>query len=101
MNKDGIFIERLSSSDLNTLLGDLIDRKLDALKEGKKEDGTSTRYLTRKEAAAMLRISLPTLADWTRQGRIRPCNRIGKRILYSLAEIKSALEGKKGGHRNG
>jgi len=48
----------------------------------------------------MLRISLPTLADWTRQGMI-PAQRIGRRVLYAISDIENTLEGKKGGRKNG
>ena len=42
-----------------------------------------TIYLTRKEAAALLKISLPTLNEYTKAGRI-PGFRIGYRVLYKL-----------------
>lgn len=50
----------------------------------------SDSYLTRKETAALLKISLPTLNEWTKTGRLIS-HRIGTRILYKTDEIKGAI----------
>lgn len=48
-------------------------------------------YLTRKETCKRLGgISLPTLNEYTKTGRIKG-NRIGRRVLYSPADIDAAL----------
>jgi len=61
----------------------------------------SDQLLTRKEAAALLGITLPTLWDWTRKGTL-PGYRISKRVYYKRPEIDAALQtmntiGRKGG----
>lgn len=48
-------------------------------------------YITRKEAAKLLDISLPTLLDWTKQG-IVPGYRIASRIRYKRSDIDKALK---------
>ena len=45
---------------------------------------------SRKETAKFLRISLPTLHDWTKEGLIR-AYRIGNRVLYKKEDIDQAL----------
>lgn len=46
--------------------------------------------LSRKETAALLRISLPTLSDWTKKGLIKSyC--IGRKVFYKDNEVNSAL----------
>ena len=45
---------------------------------------------TRKECAAKLRISLPTLGEYTKLGLIKSY-RIGSRIRYKQADIEKAL----------
>ncbi|WP_455626328.1 helix-turn-helix domain-containing protein [Parabacteroides sp.] len=92
--EQGILIQQASLSDIEAV----VRKVLDDLKPQKSED--SIRLLTRAEAAKMLRISLPTLADWTRQGMI-PAQRIGRRVLYAISDIENTLEGKKGGRKNG
>lgn len=67
------------------------------------EPGKQTKYLTRKEAAELLGITLPTLWDWTRKGTI-PGYRISGRVYYKPDEIDEAMKamhiiGKKGGPR--
>lgn len=49
-----------------------------------------TELLTRKEAAKMLSISLPTLHQWSLAGKIKGY-RIGTRVRYKKAELESAL----------
>jgi len=51
----------------------------------------SRQYFTRKEAAAMLYISLPTLHRYTKLGIIS-CKRIGTRILYSQSDLDEACK---------
>jgi flagellar biosynthesis/type III secretory pathway chaperone len=48
-------------------------------------------YLNRFEVVDLLRISLPTLANWTKEG-ILQSYRIGKRVLYRVDEVNSSLE---------
>lgn len=49
------------------------------------------KMLTRKEAAATLRITLPTLRVYELQGRLIP-KRAGKRVLYSKEAIEHFIE---------
>lgn len=65
----------------------------EAVAIAKKEPVTQrdSNYLTRKEAAKRLTISLPTLSKYSLEGLI-PCYRIGSRVLYKEEEIDKALE---------
>lgn len=47
-------------------------------------------FLTRKETAKILRISLPTLNEITKSG-VLPGYRLRGRVLYKVSEIDSAL----------
>ena len=87
-----------SLSDIEAVVRKVLDDRLNDLIPQRKED--TPLYLTRDEAAKMLRITLPTLNDWTKLGRI-PVQRIGRRVLYALCDIENALEGRKGGRKNG
>lgn len=50
-----------------------------------------TRYLSRQEVADLLKISLPTLNEYTRTGIIKG-SRIGTRVLYADADVKEAVK---------
>ena len=43
-------------------------------------------YLTRDEAAKLLKISLPTLGTWTKSGKIIS-HQVGGRVLYLKSEL--------------
>ena len=48
-------------------------------------------YLTRKEVAAILKVSLVTLSDWNKKGVLKPY-RLGNLIRYKREEIDQALK---------
>lgn len=47
-------------------------------------------FLTRKEVAKLLKVSLVTLSEWNKKGILKPY-RIGKLIRYKKPEIEEAL----------
>lgn len=49
-----------------------------------------SEFLTRKETAAKLRVSLPTLHSWTRNGLLT-AYKIGGRVLYSIEDVCNSL----------
>ena len=53
-----------------------------SLKDGK--------FISRKETAKLLHISLPTLNEWTKEGKLKSY-RIGTRILYKPDEIMESV----------
>lgn len=50
----------------------------------------SKPFLTRKETSEMLGVSFPTLYLWEKAGILLP-ERIGRRVLYSIEEVKKAV----------
>jgi excisionase family DNA binding protein len=48
-------------------------------------------FLTRSETADLLRITLPTLHNWTKDGLL-PSYKIGGRVLYKRKEVFDSLE---------
>lgn len=49
-----------------------------------------TELITRKETAKLLGITLVTLSEWQKSGKI-PAYRIGTRVRYKRAEVLNAL----------
>lgn len=78
-------LEQLKTVISDTVRAEL-SRQLDSIK-GPKED---TELLTRKEAARFLGVSLPTLLDFTKSGKVTGY-RIGTRVRYKRGELEQSL----------
>ena len=52
---------------------------------------TTPRYLSRQEVATLLKISLPTLNEYTRTGIIKG-SRVGSRVLYDEVAVREAVK---------
>ena len=75
-------------NDLLLQIGQIIDTKFGTLPQKEK---TQSDYLSRKEVAKLLKITLPTLHDWTKVGILKSY-KIGTRVLYKENEVKETLE---------
>ena len=82
-----IILNGLSLSDFLNTIEKLIDKKLNAIPPPK---NTQSSYLGRSEVCELLKISLPTLNDWTKLGRLKSY-KIGNRVLYRQDEIEDSL----------
>lgn len=49
------------------------------------------KYLSRQEVADLFKITLPTLKQWTREGKVK-AHRIGRRVLYTPQDVQAALK---------
>ena len=56
-----------------------------------KETSSKENFLTRKETACKLKISLVTLNGWSKLGRLKSYQ-IGGRVLYKESEIEASLQ---------
>jgi excisionase family DNA binding protein len=54
------------------------------------KDNDLPNYLTRFEVAALLKVTLPTLHEWTKQEWLKSY-KIGHRVLYKLEEVQEDL----------
>lgn len=82
-----IFLQSIELSDIKNIVEEVLDKKLDKLQVAEEEKPS---FLSRKETSKLLRISLPTLHDWTKRGLIK-AYRIGNRVLYKLEEVNNSL----------
>ncbi|PZP52441.1 MAG: DNA-binding protein [Pseudopedobacter saltans] len=64
--------------------------------QAKVQHNVKEKYLSRKETAVQLRVSLPTLTQYTKLGKIKGY-RLGTRVLYKESELELALQKIKGG----
>lgn len=72
---------------LRTIVRDEVTKALAADREQAHPD----TYLTRKETAAALKISLPTLWKYTTDGDIK-CVKVGRSVKYAESEVKRFMQ---------
>lgn len=95
-----LFMQGISIEEMEALIRKVIKEEVCSYfveLEGKKvsphlcpKDELSDNLLSRKDTAALLGISLPTLNDWKNKGVVKP-HRIGGKVFYKADEINSAL----------
>lgn len=83
-----IIFTGITVNDLLLQIEQLFEAKVSLFPQTKKEQ---SGYLSRKEVAALLKITLPTLHQWTKEG-VLPSYKIGTRVLYKESEVKATLE---------
>ena len=81
----GIIIP-LTEEEFDARLDSAVQRALENYVPAKE----TIEYLTRKEVAKKLHISLPTLNEYTKKGRLKGY-RINGRVLYREDEVDAAL----------
>ena len=79
----------LTKEDLVNTIASVLKEQLEFLNVV--EQNNQVEYLTRKEVAKLLGISLPTLNDWSKRGVV-PSYRIQSRVRYIKAEVLDCLE---------
>lgn len=79
------FIEQLK-----TEISEDVFNKISCLIQTAQTPAPQTELITRKQAANLLSVSLPTVNDWTKTGKIKGY-RIGSRIRYKRNEIENSL----------
>ncbi|MCX6262793.1 MAG: helix-turn-helix domain-containing protein [Bacteroidia bacterium] len=84
-----LFINALSESDLKRVFREVLSETVKS-EAVQKNSERKINYLNRFEVVELLKISLPTLSNWTKEG-ILQSYRIGKRVLYREDEVNSSL----------
>jgi excisionase family DNA binding protein len=87
---NSIILQGINSEDLKNLFREVIEEKL-KLESNPKESEKGLVYLNRFEVAKILKISLPTLNNWSKAGTLQSY-RIGNRILYKSDEIEQSVK---------
>lgn len=79
--------------NLNQLLekiGQLIESKLTRIAPQTTQNNQS-KFITRHEVAKLLKITLPTLNEWTKLGWLQSY-KIGNRVLYKEPEVVASID---------
>ena len=81
-------IEIVTSEHLREIVREVIVEEVPKLIPQKT---SGEKYYTRKEAAKRARITMPTLDKYIQEGKIK-AHRVGRRVLFSEEDIRSAVE---------
>ncbi len=87
MRPESILLQNISPEDLKQLISEAVEEKLIQFQP---QQAKNTKYLTRKETSELLKISLPTLNEYTKSGKVKG-HRIGGRVLYLESDIEQSL----------
>lgn len=79
---NGIYLENITSDDLRSIIADEVRKAL--------AEKPAPRQYTREQVAEMCHITLATLHNWVRQGRLHPV-KVNGRVLFSEQEITNLL----------
>ena len=83
---ENIILQQITVSELTEIISEAVRDELSQIEKPEPEPV----FITRKEAAQLLGISLPTLHFWTKDGKI-PAFRIGNRVRYKKSEVIESL----------
>lgn len=79
---NGIFFQEITTDDLRQIVADEVRKAL--------QDKPAPRQYTREQVAEMCHITLATLHNWVRQGRVHP-TKVNGRVLFAEEEINNLL----------
>lgn len=85
-----VLLSPLNMEDLKAELSSAIVDQLTPILSQVNKPSPKIELLTRKEAAKLLGVSLPTLLDWTKTGKVQGY-RIATRIRYKRTELENSL----------
>lgn len=89
MFESEILLKGITLDHLNSTLLDGMEERIKELVE--RPEKKEIKYLTRKEVAELLSISLPTLHDWCKRKILNPY-RVGNRVYFKINEIDESLK---------
>lgn len=84
-----ILLNGISLDEFKKLLIETLESRF-KVNEVQSKVQSNQKYLSRVEVAKLLKISLPTLNEWTKIGHLQSY-RIGNRVLYKTEEIDESL----------
>lgn len=90
--KDNIAVITIGVDELKEIMSNMLDSKLTSLlAQPLNSSQSEDQLITRKELAERLYMSLPTVSELTKSGKITGY-RIGRRILYKWQEVINNLQ---------
>jgi excisionase family DNA binding protein len=87
-------ITTLTPAELQALIQSGIVDAIEQLQSTAQPQPDEVIYLTRKETAKRLSVSLVTLYNWDRKGILK-AHKVGTRVRYNLSDINAFAEDRK------
>lgn len=87
---DNLILTTIPEKDFLELISTAIRSEM-ATFQSQVSEPAQDEYLTRKQTASKLQVSLVTLHQWTKTGTLKGY-RIGARVRYKLIEVEHALK---------
>jgi hypothetical protein len=88
---ENVILTSFSKEELQALINEAIERvNLNSKEKENTKEEKGDKLLTRNETAALLKITLVTLSDWSKRGIIQPYY-LGGRVYYKEKEIINSL----------
>src|SRR5688500_3754628 len=85
-----VILTSIPMEQLKSEISETVKKEFQTLLLNLQPPKDQTQYLTRKEAAKVLSVSLPTLNEWTKSGLVQGY-RIASRVRYKRAELETSL----------
>lgn len=85
-----IKIVHITMDELNAMMVKVVTDEIDKVKKSLTKASKRSEYLTKKEVAKKLKISIGTLDNWIRDDKI-PFHKIGRRVLFKESEIEESI----------
>ncbi len=85
-----LFLTGVNLNQLLETIGQLVESKIKSLLPHSNTN-TQSKFITRQEVARLLKITLPTLNEWTKLGWLQSY-KIGFRVLYKEEEVITSVE---------
>lgn len=87
--ENSIILHNLAPSDLEELIRKVVSEQLEEFRKNNSIEKPD-ELLTREEACLLLKISLTSLWNWTKKGKLKAYG-IGNRVFYKRGELMESL----------
>lgn len=91
---ENVFMQGITVDSLLEKMEEIIDRRVNQKIEQLIKPTAKVQYLTRKEVATELQVSMVTIHKWINKGYLKSY-RIGRRIWFKNDEVSNALKERK------
>lgn len=83
-------IVHITMAELNAMMVKVVTDEMEKAKQLFSKTTKQSDYLTKKEVAKKMKISIGTLNNWIKDEKI-PFHKIGRRVLFKESEIEEAI----------
>ncbi|MCB0471750.1 MAG: helix-turn-helix domain-containing protein [Ignavibacteriae bacterium] len=88
---EGLIITSITADSLKEVITAVVEDCVTKALSESRGAAIQSDLITRREAAELLGISLPTLGKWTKEGLV-PAHRISSRVRYKRSEVIESLK---------